>query len=326
MTGDGDPMRTIQSVILIGLGAIGAAYGSRLHKTLGERHTVIANEERIRRYSKTGIDVEGEPFHFHFTKPDAEAAPADLILIAVKNAELQEAIRDMKHHVGPKTILLPLLNGISSEEELAAVYPDNPILYSMCVGIDAIRSGNQVRFSNIGKICFGEKDKTVSDHVKAVMELFDRSEIPYEVPEDIWRTLWWKFMFNVGINQTSAVLRAPYKVFQNVSAAHQWMEAAMYEVVELSKKAGVHLTEEDVHSFRPILAKLAPDGKTSMLQDVDAGRKTEVEYFAGKVCELGKKYGVPTPINDQLLQMIPIIEAINNTELDKTEEKITYLV
>lgn len=318
--------RTIQSVALIGLGAIGAAYGSRLHKALGNQLTVIANEDRIERYSKTGIHVEGETIHFHFTTPDANAEPADLIVIAVKNAELQEAIHDMKHHVGPNTILLPLLNGISSEEELAEVYPENPILYSMCVKIDAIREGNEVRFSNIGQICFGEKDKTVSVNVKAVMDLFERSNIPYEVPEDIWRTLWWKFMFNVGINQTSAVLRAPYQVFQTVPSAHQWMEAAMFEVVALSEKAGVHLTKEDVQSFRPILAKLAPDGKTSMLQDVDAGRKTEVEYFAGKVCELGQKYGVPTPINDQLLQIIPIIEAINEAELAKPKEQSTSLV
>ncbi|MFS0574008.1 ketopantoate reductase family protein [Sporosarcina sp. 179-K 3D1 HS] len=315
--------RTIQSVAMIGLGAIGAAYGSRLHKIVGNRLTVIANEERIERYSKTGIDVEGQTVHFHYITPEAEAVPVDLIIIAVKNAELQEAIHDMKHHVGPETIFLPLLNGISSEEEIAVVYPDNPILYSMCVGIDAIRSGHQVRFSSIGKICFGEKDKSISDNVKAVMELFDQAEIPYDVPEDIWRTLWWKFMFNVGINQTSAVLRAPYQVFQTVPAAHQWMEAAMYEVVALSEKAGVHLTEADIHSFRPILAKLAPEGKTSMLQDVDAGRKTEVEYFAGKVCELGRKYGVPTPINDQLLQIIPIIEAISDAELETLKEQVT---
>ncbi len=115
-------------------------------------------------------------------------------------------------------------------------------------------------------------------------------------------------MINVGINQTSAVLKAPYGVFQKLPVAYEWVEAAMYEVVVLSEKAGVFLTEEDVKKFWPILNHLSPEGKTSMLQDIEAGRKTEVDYFAGKVCELGKKYQVPTPVNDQLYKMIHIIE------------------
>lgn len=304
-------MKPIKSVALIGLGAIGAAYGGRLHDHLGESLRVIANEERIERYKKSGIDVEGRIHHFHYITPDTETEPADFILIAVKNAELQQAIHDMKHHVGPDTIILPLLNGISSEEEIQDVYSENPILHGMCVAIDAVRKGNQVRFSSIGKICFGGKDGLFPEQVEAVKQLFEDTDIPYEIPDNIWQTIWWKFMFNVGINQTSAVLRAPYRVFQQIPSAHEWMESAMYEVVALAEKVDVQLTEDDVLAFRPILAKLAPEGKTSMLQDIEAGRKTEAEYFAGKVCALGKKYGVPTPINDQLYNMIPILEEIS---------------
>ena len=115
-------------------------------------------------------------------------------------------------------------------------------------------------------------------------------------------------MINVGINQTSAVLKAPYGIFQKVPSAYSWVEDTMREVVTISQKAGTGLTEEDVKIFWPILNNLSPNGKTSMLQDVEAGRKTEVDYFAGKVRELGKKYNVPTPINDQLYRTIHIIE------------------
>ncbi|WP_233549497.1 ketopantoate reductase family protein [Lysinibacillus yapensis] len=115
-------------------------------------------------------------------------------------------------------------------------------------------------------------------------------------------------MVNVGINQTSAILRAPYNVFQSVPSSYEWAEATMREVVALSQKIGANLTEEDVASFRPILHNMSPNGKTSMLQDVEAGRKTEVEYLAGTVIELGKKYGVSTPINEQLYKIIRIME------------------
>ena len=158
-----------------------------------------------------------------------------------------------------------------------------------------------------------QKDNSLTEDVEAVRDLFNRVGIDYKISDNISHTMWWKFMINVGVNQTSAVLKAPYGVFQTLPIAYQWVESAMREVVALSEKVGIHLTEEDVKKFWPIINNLSPKGKTSMLQDIEAGRKTEVEYFAGKVCELGEKYQVPTPVNDQLYKIIRIIEEMEKT-------------
>jgi 2-dehydropantoate 2-reductase len=87
------------------------------------------------------------------------------------------------------------------------------------------------------------------------------------------------------------------------------MASAMREVVALSEKAGVNLSEEDIEKFHKVLRNVSPQGKTSMLQDIEAGRKTEVEMFAGKMIELGKQLGVPTPINQTLFDSIKKIES-----------------
>jgi 2-dehydropantoate 2-reductase len=121
--------------------------------------------------------------------------------------------------------------------------------------------------------------------------------------------MWWKFMINVGINQASAVLRAPFLAFQTSEEARDLMESAMREVIMLSEKAHVNLTEDDIKKFNEILLGLNPQGKTSMLQDVEAGRKTEVEMLAGKVIALGRQYNVPTPVNQRLFDSIKEIEA-----------------
>jgi 2-dehydropantoate 2-reductase len=126
------------------------------------------------------------------------------------------------------------------------------------------------------------------------------------------RLLWWKFMINVGINQASAVLRAPFAVFQTSREARDLMESAMREVVMLSEKVGVNLSGEDIDKFHEVLHSISPQGKTSMLQDIEAGRKTEVEMFAGKVIELGRQLAVPTPINQQLFDAIRKMEAENS--------------
>jgi 2-dehydropantoate 2-reductase len=114
-------------------------------------------------------------------------------------------------------------------------------------------------------------------------------------------------MMNVGINQVSAVLRAPYGLFTAAGDARDLMSAASREVIAISRKLGINLSEEDIEKYVKVLETISPLGKTSMLQDVEAGRKTEVESFAGTVIKLGRQYGVETPVNGVLFKMIKAI-------------------
>ena len=115
-------------------------------------------------------------------------------------------------------------------------------------------------------------------------------------------------MVNVGVNQASAVMRAPLGVFQKSPEAQGLMEALMKEVIALTDVIDVNLTNRDIEEWYTFLSVLSPQGKTSMLQDIEAGRKTEVEIFGEKVVELGKAHGVPTPVNQTVLQIIRVLE------------------
>lgn len=302
-------MDPIQRVYISGLGAIGSTYAARLYEYNPELVSVIADQARIDRYNRDGVYVNGKAFSFRYTLPDASESPADLILIAVKQHHLEESIKAIRNFVGEQTIILSLLNGISSEELIGQELGIEKVLYSFVVGTDALREGTQTRFSRIGKIVFGEKrNLEYSVKVKAVKELFDRTNIPYEIPENMIQELWWKFMMNVGVNQVSALLKAPYGVFQKIGEARELMEMASREVILLSERLGINLNEEDLRNYIKVLNTLRPEGKTSMLQDVEAGRKTEVEIFAGTVSKLGREYGIATPVNDFLLRAIRTLE------------------
>lgn len=124
--------------------------------------------------------------------------------------------------------------------------------------------------------------------------------------------MWWKFMINVGINQASAVLRAPYRVFQQSKDAQQLKESLMEEVIALAQAKGVNLTRKDIDDWYPILDTVAPEGKTSMLQDMESGRKTEVEIFAGTAVRMGAELGIPTPVNRAMLHIIRVLEQSKN--------------
>ena len=123
------------------------------------------------------------------------------------------------------------------------------------------------------------------------------------------KRMWGKFMLNVGVNQTVAVYQSNYGVIQKEGPAREMMIAAMREVITLSEKEGVNLTEEDLAYWLDVLSKLSPIGKPSMAQDVDAKRKTEVDLFAGTVLQFGKKHGIETPVNKELYNRLKEIES-----------------
>ena len=300
----------IEKIAIIGAGAMGSVYAALLSDAYPGAVYFIARGDRAERLRRKGIIVNDKVYEIPVITPTENVMPADLIIVAVKNQHLPFAIEDMRSFAGPDTIIMSVMNGIDSEEQIGAVYGMDRVLYCVNLGIDALREDNRVTYTTQGTLYFGEAtNTTVTKRVRRLGDFFTKAKIVHETPPDMKQVLWRKFMVNVGINQTSAVLGAPYAEFQKEGKAHEMMESAMREVIALAQKAGVHLAEDDIRSFEPVLKRLNPQGKTSMLQDVDAGRKTEVEMFAGRVIELGKKYNVPTPVNQMLFDKIKAIEA-----------------
>jgi len=296
----------IKKVSIIGLGALGILFGNHLAKKLPRTDLrIIADQDRIQRYKEDGVFCNGERCDFNYVRPQEVCEPADLLIIAVKFNGLDDAIRAVKQHVGEKTIILSLLNGITSEEIIGEAYGRDKILYSVAQGMDAVKVENQLTYDHMGMICFGG-NKT--EKVNSLAEFFEQAEIPYEVDSDMLKRLWGKFMLNVGVNQTVAVFESNYGEVQLEGPARTMMISAMREVMALSEKAGVRLTEEDLDYWLSVLGTLSPDGKPSMAQDVEAKRFSEVELFAGTVVKLGKRYDVPTPVNQELYQQIKLAE------------------
>lgn len=325
-------MDEIQRVLLVGTGAIGAALASIIQRACPGCVSVLAEGERFVRYRREGFVVNGESMQFNLVQPVGMAGQAetlagspssggfDLIVLAVKYHHLALSIDQMRGHVGPQTMILSLLNGIDSEELLGAAFGSGPgapdgeklPVYAMSLGIDAVRQENKVTFSTFGKIHFGDRFNNPGAYSQRVLRLsrfFDRTGVPYVIPENMLRSLWFKFMMNVGINQASAVLKAPYGTFQTEPHAREVMRSLMHEVVALSRAMGMGLDDNDVQKIDEPLFSLHPAGYTSMCQDVMAGRKTEVEMLAGEILELGRRHGVATPVNEAFFNLIKAIEA-----------------
>lgn len=300
-------MKEIKKVILCGLGAIGTIYADKLEKFDAENLKVLVDEARIERYKTNPIKFNGRQLNFDYILPSQEGFKADLIILATKFAGLKDAIKNIKNFVKEDTVILSLLNGVTSEDIIADVYGKDKMLYSYFIGHSSVRCGNSVTHDDVNTIVFGAENN-LSENVLAVKNFFDKVGINYKIPDDIKRSMWLKFMLNVSANQPTAILRMTFgDMFENTHFM-KFAENIMREVQSVAKAEGVLNTETMVDEALKHLKTMTPDGKTSMLQDVEAGRKTEVDMFAGTVIELGKKHGISTPYNKILREMIGIIE------------------
>jgi len=307
-------MQDLQSVLVVGAGAIGSIIAATIHRALPGAVRILAGGNRARRLQADGVRLNGERLDIPVSPCAGIVAvrdQPDLIVVAVKNHQLGQAMEDMRPYVGTGTLIMSLMNGIGSEDDLTATFGAEHVLHAMIIGIDAVREGNETTFTQAGIINFGEMENEPGNHsgrVRRIARFFDRAGLRHEVPRNMVRTMWYKYMINVGINQVSAILRAPYRVFQTVPEARRIMDAAMLELITISGALGTGLAVEDLRSWYKTLDLLSPKGKTSMLQDVEARRKTEVELFSGTVIRLGLEAGVPTPVNQLLFDLIRAIE------------------
>jgi 2-dehydropantoate 2-reductase len=301
----------IKTVAVIGLGALGILFGNHLSKRMPYKNLrIIADHKRISRYQHDKLYCNGEPCDFNYLTPEEPCEPADLILFTVKYQGLKQAIQDVRNQVGEKTIILSALNGITSEEMIGETYGMEKLLYCVAQGMDAVKEANRLTYEHMGMLVFGDKEKNKkSAKVQAVKNFFQKMEVPHTIDLDMEKRLWGKFMLNVGVNQTVAVIEGNYGDIQKEGPARQRMITAMREVITLSESAGTNLTEEDLTYWLGVLDTLSPSGKPSMRQDLEARRYSEVELFAGTVINLGKKYGVETPVNQELYDTITRIES-----------------
>ncbi len=302
------------TVAIIGAGAMGAMYAWHFAST-GHGVVLAADEQRAERL-RQGLVINGEQLMLPVLSPTDESAPVDLAIVAVKDRHLASAMTEASRVVGAHTTVISVMNGLDSEHELASQFDPGQVLLCVAAGMDAVREGSSIRWAHPGKLLIGTPDGTITPRLTTLASWLSAAGLAHEIRDDMMHQIWWKFMVNVGINQASAAMRADYGAFQAKTGARSLMLGLIDEVIAVAGPEGVHLDQSDVDRWLKVLATMAPDGRTSMCQDTDAGRPTEVESFAGRVIRLGERHGISTPLNQAMYWMLsaPTTPHSTNTE------------
>ena len=302
-------MKSIEKVLICGIGAIGSIYANKINNYDSAGLRVLVDRARYEKYLKNPKIFNGKELKLNYVLPKNTDYKADLIIIATKYDGLFDAVSNIKNFIKEDTTILSLLNGVTSEEIIASKYGWEHVLLSYFIGHSAMREGNNIVFDGIGDIVFGGRFNNDNDkkNIILVKDYFDKVGISYEIPEDMYRALWLKYMLNVGSNQPSAILGMTFGQMQGNKTFRNLFINIMKEVQAVAKASGVNNTETMIDEALCAFDKMIPEGKTSMLQDVEAKRMTEVEMFGGDMVKFGEKYNIPTPYNQVLKEMIEVI-------------------
>lgn len=302
-------MKKINSCAIVGMGALGMLYAHIIQEHLGkEAVSFVMDQNRVKKYQNQDFFVNGKPVSFNLCSEE-KAEPVDFVIVAVKFTGIESAIPVIKRLVGPETVIISVLNGISSEEVLAEHFGREKIVYSVAQAMDAMKFDNSLKFSREGELRIGVCNGGLKENLDAVVEYFDRSGIHYTVEEDIIRRLWNKFMCNVGINQTCMAYGKTYSQVIAPGEAHDTWIGAMKEVIKISEAEGINLNQDDLEQWQKVIASLDPNGTPSMGQDRIAKRKSEVELFSGTVMKIAEKHRISVPVNEWLYKQIKLIES-----------------
>ncbi|MFR3921982.1 MAG: ketopantoate reductase family protein [Dysosmobacter welbionis] len=284
-------MKPIQTAGVIGLGSLGVLYATLFTRALGkEQVPVLADGARIARYRKQGFWYNDAPCNFTTPMPPLAQSRWTYSLFAVKFGGLQNAIETCRHLVGPDTLVISVLNGISSEEILGDAFGPEHVVWCVAERMAAKKEGNRVVCDPIGELA-GRPRREDTSRLQRLTAFFDSIGFPYVVPADIRTHMWSKLLCNTGCNQAALVFQCDYGPLQVPGKPRDTMIGAMGGG-RRGHAEGVPLSEKDVAAWVDIIDHLPSNGETSMRQDGKNHRKSEVELFAGTIRRLAAKHGI----------------------------------
>ena len=310
----------IQSVAVLGAGAVGSYVIWGLSRKKDIRLGVIAEGERADRLKKGGCRINDEVYRPEVWSPQ-EAEDVDLLIVSLKYGSLPEALESIKTIVGEHTTVMSLMNGVDSEELIAEQVGDDKVLRSL-IKVASHKEENGYYFNpetTLG-IIFGELASPFdSGRVQAIESLFADTGIHFRSTEFIREEIWGKFRLNVCNNLPQAILGAGVGCYSDSTHMKAISDGLRRELEQIALAKGIDMSKMAGTSGRG--SAVPASARYSTLQDLDAGHHTEIDMFSGALMRMGEELGIPTPYNEYTYHMIKALEEKNDGLFDYQGER-----
>lgn len=313
----------IESVAVLGAGAVGSYVIWGLSEKAGVRLGVVAEGERAERLKQNGCAVNGTVYRPEVWTPQ-EVHGVDLLVVALKYGALPGAMESIRAVVGEHTVVMSLMNGVDSEELIGVQVGDEKVIRSL-IKVASHKEEDGYHFdpdATLG-IIFGEEHAPFeSERVRAIVALFEGTGIHYRVTDEIRAEMWSKFRLNVCNNLPQAILGAGVGCYRDSVHMKAISEGLRRELEAIAAAKGIDLRKVDTSGRG---SAVPPTARYSTLQDLDAKRHTEIDMFSGALMRMGEELGIPTPYNEYTYHMIKALEEKNDGKFDYTgNEEVTW--
>jgi 2-dehydropantoate 2-reductase len=301
-------------VAVVGAGAVGCYFGGMLARA-GARVTLIGRPAHVDVWRRDGLFVDSVNFQESVSveaSTDVHASgDADLVLFSVKSLDTEETARQLAGHLRRDALVVSLQNGVDNVERMRAAALD-PIAAVVYVA-SSMPAPGRVKHGGRGDLVIGDlpgrSGLPREDAVARVSSWFEAAGVPCGVSPNIEADLWIKLIINAGLNGISALASVPYGDIVALPESRETVRRLVNECVAVARAGDVSLPEVDFAEMVLRFAEKVGEVYSSTAQDLERGKRTEIDALNGFVVRRGDGLGVPTPVNQSLLALVKLREA-----------------
>jgi len=286
----------------MGAGGVGGYFGAKLAKS-GCEVNFVARGAHLAFLRRNGLRVESQLGDVYLPEVSASDDPAafgtpDYVFLCVKLWDTESAVGALAKVIGPQTAVLSFQNGVQKDDLLRKLLGEKAVMGGVAyIGAGITRPGVIRHTGTIQRLVFGEFDGSRSQRAAALLEACTRAGIDAEISADVRRAIWEKFVFIVGLSALTSATRQTIGPVRGNARTRALLLEIMKETVAVGRAQGVNLPEDFAEKRLAFVDSLPAEMTSSMHNDLEAGKRLELDWLSGAVAELGKAVNVPTPMN-----------------------------
>jgi 2-dehydropantoate 2-reductase len=296
-------------IAVVGAGGVGGGFGAALARA-GADVSFIARGAHLDAMKSQGLKVHGGRGETHLVPTRATDDPAsigkvDVVLFCVKLWDVESAGAQIKPLIGPDTAVIPLQNGIDAAERLIPILGSRAVMGGVAqISASIVAPGVIQQVGTFMRMIFGELDGSISKRGEDFLALCLKAGYEATLSEQILTELWMKFVLLASNAGIMALARQPIGRLRDDPDLRPIFLAAWQEVIDVGRARGVALPADALDKILDFTSHVPPTMKASMALDLDRGNRLELPWLSGKVAELGRQFGIPTPTHSMIYAML----------------------
>ena len=296
-------------VAVMAAGAVGGYFGARI-AAAGHDVAFIARGGHRDAIRQNGLKIESALGDLHLndvpvTDDPKQVGPVDVVLFAVKLWDSETAGEQTRPLVGSNTRVITLQNGVDSVERLVPILGEEPVVGGTTYVVATIARPGVIRHTGTNaRIRCGRLDRHPDDVLTSYVEQIKAANIDITLSDHILLDIWKKFVLISGTSSITASTRQPLGVIRDDEDMRAFFYKLMQETIAVGRAGGVEFSPDFQAELDRSVAGSQPMMKASMANDLDAGNRLELDWLAGRVVGLGRRYGVPTPAQEAVYAIL----------------------